>query len=162
MEHNGTTERRGVAEFARMASVLALLRMFMGVLWIANLWWKRPPDFGRDQPRGLLFSFQQAERYAVWTPLRHIMRDVVIPHFTLFGWEVFLIEATAGTLLLLGWHTRVGALVGTVQASSITVLMVEAPHEWFWGYAMFVLLNLALLVAPSNLRLSLDHRQGRA
>jgi len=149
-------------ELDRMALVLAALRMFMGVLWIANLWWKLPPDFGRDQPRGLLFSFRMAEHHAVVEPLRHLMGEVVIPHFTAFGWMVFLVEATAGVLLLLGWHTRLGALVGTLQSSAIMALTVRAPHEWFWGYALFVALNLALLAAPSNLRLSLDRHQGRA
>jgi uncharacterized membrane protein YphA (DoxX/SURF4 family) len=144
-----------------MALVLAVLRIFMGVLWLANLLWKLPPDFGRDQPRGLLYSFEQAERYAVAEPLRDFTHDVVIPHFTLFGYQVFAVELTAGTLLLLGWHTRIGAAAGTAQSIAITLLVVRAPNEWFWGYAMFIAVNLALLVAPSNLRLSLDSRQGR-
>jgi thiosulfate dehydrogenase [quinone] large subunit len=148
--------------FARMAWVLVGLRVFMGVLWLANLSWKLPPDFGRDQPRGLLFSFRQAEQYAGVEPLRQFVRHVVIPHFTVFGWQVFLVEAAAGVLLLLGWHTRLGAAIGAIQSSAIMALTVRAPHEWFWGYAMFVLLNLSLLVAPANLHLSLDRRQGRA
>ena len=55
------------------------------------------------------------------------MGDVVIPHFTLFGWQVFLVEAIAGVLLLLGWHTRIGAVIGLLQAIAITVLTVRAP-----------------------------------
>ena len=148
--------------FERAALALAGLRIFMGILWLANLSWKLPPDFGRDEPRGLLYAFRQAEHHAVVEPLRHLVRSVVIPHFTLFGSLVFSVELAAGCLLLLGLFTRVGALIGTAQSVTIAALVVRAPNEWFWGYAMFVLLNLLPLAAPSNARLSLDHRLGRA
>jgi thiosulfate dehydrogenase (quinone) large subunit len=132
------------------------------VLWLANLSWKLPPDFGRNDPRGLMYSFHQAERYAVSAPLQRFMAHVVIPHFTVFGWQVFLVEAVAGVLLLLGWHTRIGAVVGLFQAIAITVLTARAPHQWFWGFVLFVAVSLLLAIVPANRHLSLDRRQGRA
>jgi uncharacterized membrane protein YphA (DoxX/SURF4 family) len=138
------------------------LRVLMGVLWLANLSWKLPPDFGRNDPRGLMYSFHQAEHYAVGEPLRRFVAHVVIPHFTIFGWQVFLVETVAGVLLLLGWHTRIGAVVGLVQAVAITVLTERAPNQWFWGFALFVAVSLLLTVVPANRHLSLDRRQGRA
>jgi uncharacterized membrane protein YphA (DoxX/SURF4 family) len=138
------------------------LRILMGVLWLANLSWKLPPDFGRHDPRGLMYSFHQAEQYALGEPLRHFMAHVVIPHFTIFGWQVFLVEAVAGVLLLLGWHTRIGAVVGLVQAIAITVLTVRAPNQWVWGFVLFVAVSLLLAIVPANRHLSLDRRQGRA
>jgi uncharacterized membrane protein YphA (DoxX/SURF4 family) len=146
----------------RTALALAGLRIFMGVLWLSNLTWKLPPDFGRDQPRGLMYSFHQAQHHAVSEPLRRLVTDTVIPHFTLFGWLVFLIELVAGVLLLLGWHTRVGAVVGLMQSIAITLLTVQAPNEWAWGYALFVAVSLVLVLVPSNMRLSVDRWQGRA
>jgi thiosulfate dehydrogenase [quinone] large subunit len=134
----------------------------MGVLWLANLAWKLPPDFGRHDPRGLMYSFHQAELYAVGAPLRRFMSDVVIPHFTIFGWQVFLVEAVAGVLLLLGWHTRVGAVVGLLQAIAITVLTARAPNQWFWGFVLFIAVSLVLVLVPSNRHMSLDRRQRRA
>jgi thiosulfate dehydrogenase (quinone) large subunit len=135
---------------------LAGLRIVMGVLWLANLSWKLPPDFGRDAPQGLLYNFRRAEEHAVLPFLRSLVHDVVIPHFTLFGWLVFLVELTAGALLTLGLFTRVGALVGSVQALIITLLVVRAPNEWFWGYVMFIAINLVLLLTPAAERLSVD------
>jgi len=128
----------------------------MGVLWLANLSWKLPPDFGRNDPEGLLYNFRRAEEHAVLPFLRSLVEDVVIPHFTLFGWLVFLVELTAGVLLTLGLFTRVGALVGTVEATIITLLVVRAPHEWFWTYAMFIAINLVLILTPAARRLSVD------
>ncbi len=142
--------------------VLAGLRILVGVIWLANLTWKLPPDFGRNEPRGLLYSFTEAQRYAVVEPLRSLMHDVVIPHFTLFGYLVFLVELTAGLLLTTGFRTRLGAVLGTAQSAMIMVLVMEAPTEWFWGYAMFLVLNTLPLVAPSDARLSVDHRRGAA
>ena len=141
---------------------IAALRVLMGVLWLANLTWKLPPDFGRHDPRGLMYSFHQAEQYAIGAPLRRFMSDVVIPHFTLFGWQVFLVEAVAGVLLLLGWHTRVGAVIGLLQAIAITVLTARAPNQWFWGFVLFIAVSLVLVLVPSNRHMSLDRHQGRA
>ena len=138
--------------------VLSGLRIFVGVIWLANLSWKLPPDFGRDQPRGLLYSFSQAERWAVVAPLRDLMRTVVIPHFTLFGWVVFTVELAAGLLLVSGLQTRLGALIGTGQAVAITALVVQAPSEWAWGYAMFIVLNAIPLVGASSARFSVVRR----
>jgi thiosulfate dehydrogenase (quinone) large subunit len=132
------------------------LRLLMGFLWLANLSWKLPPDFGRNDPEGLLYNFRLAENYAVLPFLRSLMTDVVIPHFTLFGWLVFLVELTAGVLLTLGLFTRLGALVGSVEALIITLLVVRAPNEWFWTYAMFVAINLLLMLTPAAERLSVD------
>ena len=149
-------------EFNRLAWGFVALRLLMGALWLSNLSWKLPPDFGRDQPRGLMYSFQQAEHHALVEPLRRFVAHVVIPHFSVFGWQVFLVEAIAGILLLLGWHTRIGAAIGLVQAIAITVLTVQAPNQWAWGFALFVAVSLLLVVVPANLRFSLDRRQGRA
>jgi uncharacterized membrane protein YphA (DoxX/SURF4 family) len=130
----------------------------MGVLWLANLSWKLPPDFGRDDPEGLLYNFRRAEDDAVFGFLRTFMRDVVIPNYTLFGWLVFLVELAAGALLTLGVLTRIGALIGTVQAIIITLLVVRAPDEWVWSYVMLIGVNLALAFAgpAASERLSLE------
>jgi uncharacterized membrane protein YphA (DoxX/SURF4 family) len=164
IERVGQVARSSPGE-AEAVWALAGLRIFMGVLWLANLYWKLPPDFGRNDPEGLLYNFRRAEEHAVLPFLRSLVEDVVIPHFTLFGWLVFLVELTAGVLLTLGLFTRVGALVGTVEATIITLLVVRAPHEWFWTYAMFIAINLVLILTPAARRLSVDawlsRRRGR-
>lgn len=152
-------EQPSPGEAARTLYGLAGLRILLGVLWLANLSWKLPPDFGKHDPEGLLYNFERAEQYAVIGPLRDFTREVVIPHFTLFGWLVFLAELAAGLLLLLGLWTRVGALIGLVQSITITLLVVRAPNEWVWTYVMFVAIGLVVLVTPSGSRLSLDARR---
>ena len=148
-------------DVTRALYALAGLRILLGALWLANLTWKLPPDFGKDDPEGLLYNFERAKEYAVSAPLRNIADSVLIPHFTLFGWLVFLAELTVGVLLLLGLWTRVGALIGLVQAIAITLLVVRAPHEWFWTYVMFIAISVVVLVAPAGSKLSLDARRER-
>lgn len=148
-------------EAVRTLHVLAGLRVLLGVLWLANLSWKLPPDFGRDDAEGLLYNFRLAEEHAVIGPLRSLAGDVLIPHFTVFGWLVFLAELTAGVLLVLGLWTRVGAALGLLQSIAITLLVVRAPDEWVWTYVLFVALSLAVLLTPSGRVLSLDARRGR-
>jgi hypothetical protein len=89
-----------------MALVMAALRVFVGLVWLANLSWKLPPSFGRHDARGLLYSFRVAEHWAVIQPLRHLVRDVVIPHFTLFGWLVVTVElpGVVGSDLVISTH----------------------------------------------------------
>ena len=102
----------GVPDAERMALVFAGLRIFVGIVWIANLSWKLPPDFGRHDARGLLFSFELAHRWALVEPLPATsLGGRCDPHFTLFGWLVFAIELAAGVLLTLGLMTRLGALL---------------------------------------------------
>jgi uncharacterized membrane protein YphA (DoxX/SURF4 family) len=69
---------------------------------------------------------------------------------------VFVIELAAGVLLLLGLWSRLGAALGLAQAIAITLLVVDAPNEWLWGYLMFVAIHLVLLLTPAGERLSLD------
>lgn len=152
----------GVPDAERTALVFAELRIFVGIVWIANLSWKLPPDFGRHDARGLLYSFEIAHHWALVGPLRHLVGSVVIPHFTLFGWLVFAIELGAGVLLTLGFMTRLGALLGTAESVAITLLVGRAPTEWFWGYAMFVVLNALPLVVIADARLSVAHMRRRA
>ena len=140
---------------------LAGLRILLGVLWLANLSWKLPPDFGKKDPEGLLYNFERAKEYAVVAPLRDIADNVLIPHFPAFGWLVFLVELTAGVLLLLGLWTRVGAAIGLLQAIAITLLVVQAPGEWVWTYVMLVAISAVVLVTPAGSRLSLDAWRAR-
>jgi thiosulfate dehydrogenase [quinone] large subunit len=150
-----------VDERERVLVTLAAMRALMGVIWLSHLIWKLPPSFGRHRGSGLMSSFTFAEQYAVIGPLRDLVRDEVIPHFTLFGYIVFAVEATAGILLLIGLFTRVGAAFGLAQAIVISLFVGGAPHEWRFGLVLFIAWHVVLLATPCARRLSLDDRLGR-
>jgi uncharacterized membrane protein YphA (DoxX/SURF4 family) len=108
-----------------------------------------------------MHTFRLAEQHAAIGPLRDLVRRLVIPHFTFFGWVVFLVELTAGVLLLTGYHTRIGAWIGLGASLVMVVFLGPAPHTWRFALVLFVAWHVVLLATPSARRLSLDDRLGR-
>ena len=148
-------------ERERVLVTLAAMRVLMGILWLSHLIWKLPPDFGRHRSNGLMHSFLWAERYAVIGPLRDLVRDEVIPHYTEFGYMVFVVEAVAGISLLLGFYTRVGASIGLAGAIVIALFVGGAPNVWRFGLVLFIAWHIVLLATPCARRFSLDDRLDR-
>jgi uncharacterized membrane protein YphA (DoxX/SURF4 family) len=150
-----------VDERERVLLTLAGMRALMGVVWLSLLVGKLPPHFGRHTRDGLMHTFLLAEQHAAIGPLRDLVRRLVIPHFTVFGWIVFLIELVAGVVLLTGYHTRVGAWIGLAIAIAMVVFLGPAPHTWRFALVLFVAWHVVLLATPCARRLSLDDRLGR-
>src|SRR5215216_3532283 len=69
--------------------LLAIVRIGVGLLWLQNVGWKTPPDFGRgDPPGGLYLSTSYAVSNQVFPPFAWVMDHFVLPNFTFFGWMV--------------------------------------------------------------------------
>jgi uncharacterized membrane protein YphA (DoxX/SURF4 family) len=136
---------------------LAAGRIALGAYWLWEQHWKLPPEFGIRDARGLLFSFQSSIDHPTLGLYRTFLQEVVIPHFYAFGWLVFLAETTIGLSLTLGFLTRAGAVLGTLQ--SINLLIAQgATEEGPWLYLGLIAANVAAVFTPSNRRLSLDCR----
>ena len=151
-----------VSESDRIAWALVCMRVLMGVLWLANLTWKLPPDFGRDQPAGapvLVPPGGALRRRRAAAALHGTRRD---PAF-----HAVRVAGVRGR----GWSRAccccwVAHPVGRrrdrpAPGDRDHVLTVRAPHQWFWGFALFIASAL-LVVVPANMRFSVDRRQGRA
>lgn len=132
------------------------VRLIMGLLWLTNVGWKLPPDFGRDSGRGLYRFTSSAVEHEVFGPFAWIVREVVLPNFTIFGWMVLLVEALLGAFLLLGLATRFWAVVGMVQTMAIGLSVLNAPHEWSWSYYLMFVGHLAVLAAAAGRTFGLD------
>ncbi|GEM_PF-1290423 len=135
--------------------VLAAARISLGLYWLYEQHWKLPPDFGLHQPRGLMFSFQQSIQHPTLGIYKTFLQEVVVPHFHLFGWLVFLGEATIGTLLTLGLFTELGALLGTLQAVNLLLSQAGTP-EGPWLYVAILVANVFVLFAGGNRTWSID------
>jgi len=55
------------------------------------------------------------------------LTDVVIPHWTLFGWMTLIPETFIGVTLILGLGTRLGSLVAIGMAANITLSILNVP-----------------------------------
>lgn len=138
-------------------ALLAIVRIGVGLLWLQNVGWKTPPDFGRgDPPGGLYLSASYAVSHEVLRPYAWLMERFVLPNFTFFGWIVLLVEAALGAFLLIGLATRFWALIGIAQTVVIALSVLNAPHEWYWSYSLMLLVHVALFATAAGRYAGLD------
>ncbi len=134
-----------------MGRGLAVLRIFFGVIFLANglakLTGERNFDVGwyrgflivRDEARNIL-EFESNRRNETGTRVpfvKRIVNDLILPNWDFFQWVVTAIEVGVGGLLVLGLATRLGALVGLSMQLFLAAVyfssdrwMFEQPHEY--------------------------------
>lgn len=97
----------GAVESSRLSGLLiAALRVGIALMWIQNVAWKLPPDFGAKTNSGLYFWAHQAVTHPVFAPFSTFVSAVYLPNSVFFGWITLLTEAALGAFLLIGLATR--------------------------------------------------------
>jgi hypothetical protein len=137
-------------------AALSGLRLLVGLMWLWNVVWKVPPDFGENKKTGLYFWTHLGVEHKVFAPFSWLLEHVVLPNFTAFGWLTFVVESLLAVLLLTGTAVRLAALIGVGQSAAIGLTVAEAPNEWPWAYAMMVGIHLVLLLTASNRYAAVD------
>jgi hypothetical protein len=127
-----------------------VLRILLGLLWLYNVSWKRPPDFGQDARNGLYKFTAYAVSDPVLPPYSWVVDHLVLPVFTPFGWLVLVAETVLAVLLLTGTWVRFAAALGVAQSVAIGLSVAYAPHEWPWSYWLMIGAHLLLLVSASG------------
>jgi hypothetical protein len=137
---------------------LALARIVVGALWFSQLLWKLPPDFGCGPQgnAGLCDWISREVQHPALPLYAAFLRTVVQPAFGLFGWLVFLLEATIAASLLLGLLSRLGGLLGTIQGLNLLIGLAAVPGEWYWTYVMLALLCALCWLLPAGRAWGLD------
>jgi thiosulfate dehydrogenase (quinone) large subunit len=154
----------GLSELSRLDDsrasrvLVAVVRVGVAFLWIQNAYWKVPPDFGQDRnpPQGLYQFTRYAVDHEVFAPYAFVVKHVVLPNFTFFGWTTLLVEASLGAFLLIGLATRLWALVGLGQTLAIALSVLNAPNEWHWSYYLMFIAHLMLLAVAAGRTGGLD------
>ncbi len=141
-------ERFDAADMRTRYFVMAAARIAAGLLWLANLHWKVAPNFGEDTGGGLYKYTRSAVDDPVWGVWKSITEHLVLPHFHLFGWIVILTDGTIAALLLIGYRTRLVALIGAFNAVPIFLSVAYRDNEWPWSYALIFFLHLMLYAVP--------------
>jgi len=62
---------------------------------------------------------------------------------------------------VVGYRTTLGAALGTALAVIDAALLAPAPGAWHGGFVLLLAVNVVLLLAPSELRWSVDATAGR-
>jgi len=138
------------------ARVAAALRILVGLMWLYNVSWKRPPDFGRDSGGGLFRFTSYAVSHPVFPPYSWLVEHLVLPNFVVFGWLVLVVETALAVLLLTGAWVRTAAAIGVAQSVAIALSVAVAPHEWPWSYWLMIGAHGLLLFSSAGRVLAVD------
>src|ERR687894_1290023 len=130
---------------------MAVIRIFFGIILLANGLAKLQPSLGRidigpyhanlitrEGARGIL-NFEVNERriregapQGTQVPgLKPFVNDVVLANWDVFQWVVVLVEVGAGLLLVLGLATRGAALVALSQQLFLALVYVSS-NRWMF------------------------------
>ena len=136
---------------------LGLARILYGLLWWQQSKWKVPSDdFGRRSGGGLWYWVQQEIQFPTVPAYRDFLVNVMIPHWTVFGWMTLITETFIAVTLILGLFTRLGSLVALGMAANITIGILNVPHEWGWSYTMLIVLAALLLLTGAGRAFGID------
>ena len=136
---------------------LALARILYGYLWWQQSGWKVPSDdFGRKSGGGLWYWVHQEIQYPTVAAYKNFLVNVLIPHWTFFGWMTLITETFIATTLILGLATRLGSLVAIGMAANITIGILNVPHEWGWTYTMLIVFPVLFLLMDAGRSFGVD------
>lgn len=147
------------------------VRILAGLLWLANVHWKVPGDFGENNGGGLYKYTKSGAANAPFAPFRWLLREIVVPNFHLFGWFTLVSETLLAALLLIGYRTRWVALAGAAMSVPIMLTVIYYPksYEWSWSYLLMIGLHLLLWATAAGDHIGVDgvlrgepHRSTRA
>ena len=128
-------------------------------MWFTQLLWKLPPSFGCPADFAVSTSLSaRTSGLCDWTGLMAIaskvplhkafVADVIIPNIGLLGWGIFLMEAFLAISLVFGLFSRLGGLVGFIQAVNLYIGLTALPFEWYWTYGMLYTLHIVFFFLP--------------
>lgn len=134
------------------------VRILAGLMWLANLHWKVPTDFGQSNGGGLYKYVAAGAQNAPLAPYRWSLRELVLPNFQAFGWFTLISETVVAALLLVGYRSRWVALAGAALAVPIGLSVLYYPNadEWAWSYLLMIGLHLLLWAVNSGDHLGVD------
>ncbi|HTX57899.1 MAG TPA: TQO small subunit DoxD [Candidatus Acidoferrales bacterium] len=137
---------------------LALLRIYAGAFWLMH----GIPKFlhGEDfmPPNGMMVPFLNTQIQHTSGPYQAFLTNVVLPNASFFAELVRLGEVVTGCLLLLGFYTRFGALIGILLALNYISAKGGLAHLDVWSGldSAALALTAVSLVLPTGRVLGVD------
>jgi hypothetical protein len=145
----------------RSMTGLALIRIFVGLLWFQQLFWKMPPDFAglysyiiRESQHTIIPGYGYILQHTFLSGCTGLHAATGCTLFVPLAAGVWMAELIVAMSLMFGLFTRFGAILGTVLAIQLYVGL--AYTDWIWTYGMLVLLCLTLTAIPAGRRLGVD------
>lgn len=137
---------------------LGLARITVGLLWLANVHWKVPNDFGETSGGGLYKFSESVTRNSPFAPFTWVTEEIVLPNFGIFGWFTLIVETALAMLLIVGYRTKPAALVGAAMSIPIglSVLYYDRADEWSWAYILMFTAHVMVWASDAGAHLGVD------
>lgn len=139
---------------------LTVIRVLLGIFWLAQQTWKPPPTFGCPTG-GFCFWLDQEIQHPVVPLFADFLRAVIRPNAIAFGWFTLLVEVSVGLALIFGVFTRLGALVATLWSLNLLIGLSAVPGETPLYYLAIVAVNLLFVVIGASGQISVDQARLR-
>lgn len=137
---------------------LGLARISLGLLWLANLHWKVPDDFGESNGGGLFKYSESVTRNSPFAPFTWVTEQIILPNFQFFGWFTIIVETILAALLLVGYRTKIVSLLGAAMTIPImlSVIYYDGADEWSWAYILMFSAHIMLWASDSGAHFGVD------
>jgi uncharacterized membrane protein YphA (DoxX/SURF4 family) len=129
-----------------------LVRVLIGIMWFQGMLWKLPLPVSD----GLQYWTEQESKSAAFEFHRTFMKDVVLPHMTLFGPIVFLAELVFAGSMMLGLAVRFVGVLALVYTLQLWLGLYGNSSEWPWTYMFLALLMLLFALEGAGRSLGFD------
>jgi thiosulfate dehydrogenase [quinone] large subunit len=131
-------------------AALTVLRVFLGIMFLASAWPKLSPGYPPQLVR-MLESTTGA--HPIYQEFAH---QILLPRAAIFALLIAWGELLVGVCLVLGLATRAAAALGFLLAANFML----GEGAWFWtpssSYAAWAVISLALMVGAAGRTLGLD------
>jgi len=137
---------------------VGLFRIMFGILWLQAALQKAPWVFNAQGQRfGWLSNW-------IWTETQHptfgfykmLLENMVLPHFTFFGYLSFVVELALGASLLLGLLTVLGGIGGALWQFNIALGSYSVPGEWGWLWPLLIAPHLVFAHSHAGRSVGVD------
>lgn len=129
-----------------------LVRVLIGIMWFQGMLWKLPLPVSD----GLQYWTEQESTNAAFAFHRAFMKDVVLPHMTIFGPVVFLAELVFAGSMMLGLAVRLVSVLGIAYTLQLWLGLYGNSSEWPWTYMFLALLMFLFALQGAGRSLGLD------
>jgi len=129
-----------------------LVRVLIGCLWFQGMLWKLPLPVSD----GLQYWTEQETTSAAFEFHRAFMKDVVLPHMTIFGPIVFLAEFAFAVSMILGLAVRLVGVLAIAYVLQLWLGLYGNPSEWPWTYMFLAMLMFLFVIDAAGRSLGLD------
>ena len=129
-----------------------LVRVLIGCLWFQGMLWKLPLPVSD----GLQYWTEQESTNAAFEFHRTFMKDVVLPHMSVFGPIVFLAELVFAGSMLLGLAVRFVGVLAVAYTLQLWLGLYDNPSEWPWTYMCLAIVMFLFVIDGAGQSLGLD------